>query len=524
MTVSRSLRTVAAWPVEAKRFPVAALCSPHHLASGSGLAVLAAGGNAIDAVVAANLTLGVVAPYYCGYGGDLFALVHDGTLHGYAGAGRAPAGATVEAVAARAGGHPYTGPLSVTVPGAVRGWFDLLGRWGTRPFADLARDAIRYARDGFEVSAAGALRIAGSVALYPEMAAIQERYGAVVPGAVLRQPALARLIEHVAEQGPEAYYRGAIADALAAAVQAQGGLLAASDLAAHAGSWVEPLRAPFDGAEVYELPPPTQGVTALEALRVFDGGDDGPGPGRTHRMIEAAKLALADRDAYVTDPDHMPFPAERLLADAWVDGRRAGIVPEAAGDPGPGREQRGGTAYLCAVDRDGLAVSLIQSNFLGFGSGVHVAEWGVNLQNRGASFSLDARHPNCWAPRKRPLHTLVPALVLRDGAPWLVFGTMGGDTQVQVHLQVLTAVITDGADVQAAIAAPRWRVDPGTWRVRVEPDFPDGELAALVARGHRASRNPGAEDAMGHAHAIEIAATGLRAAFDPRSEGAALGR
>ncbi len=509
----------------ARPFPHAAIATPHYLASAAGLAVLAGGGNAVDAIVAANLVLGVVTPYRCGYGGDLFAIVFDGSLSGYLGSGRSPEGATAARVRDRRGDRmPFVGADTVTVPGAPAAWFELLERFGTRSFGELASTALAYARDGFELTATAAREFASGRSLYAEFDAWLDAHGTVEAGARLRQPAMARTIETLAADGPDAYYRGPIADAIAAAVQGAGGDLAPADLAAHAGEWTEPLQATYRGLEVAELPPPTQGVAALEALRILDGCTIPPaGVAREHVLIEAVKLALADRDAYVSDPEHMAFGAEHLLTDDWVDARRARLDPARAIDPGIGAVQRGGTAYLCAADADGLLVSLIQSNFLAFGSGVHVPEWGINLNNRGASFSLDETAVNAFSPAKRPMHTLVPAMGFRDGKPALVFGSMGGDAQIQVHVQLLSHLL-DGLDPGEALAAPRWRVDPGRWRLHLEARFDDSIAEGLQALGHPTRRAPDWDDAMGHAHLIVPREHGgYLAASDPRSEGAALG-
>jgi gamma-glutamyltranspeptidase/glutathione hydrolase len=266
-------------------------------------------------------------------------------------------------------------------------------------------------------------------------------------------------------------------------------------------------------------------VTALEALRILDGDPlPLPGAGRQHRLIEALKQALADRDRCLTDPLAMPCPATSLLADEHVKVRRAALDPDRAVDPAAGRAQPGGTAYLCAADRDGLLVSLIQSNFMSFGSGVHVAEWGINLNNRGFSFSLDPAAANVFAPGKRPLHTLIPAAALRDGAPWLVFGSMGGDAQAGVHVQLLAHLLDEQAELRAALDAPRWRVDPGTWTVHAEDRFARDVLDGLTRRGHDIVLEGPYDARMGHAHGIRLEAHGYAAASDPRAEGAALGR
>jgi gamma-glutamyltranspeptidase/glutathione hydrolase len=501
------------------------VATPHYLATSAGLVALARGGNAFDAVLAANLALGVVAPYLCGYGGDVFAIVWDGALHGYLGSGRSAAGASLPDAQERHGDQlPAFGGEVVTVPGAVAGWFDLLDRFGTRPFAELAGAAIRLARDGFEITPQAATVFAESRRFYRGFDEWHAVYGAVADGDVLRQPALARTIEALASDGPEVYYRGPIADAIGEAVQAAGGALTGDDLSAHGGEWATPLRAPYRDAEVVELPPPTQGVSALEALRILDGfAPPESGPAREHALLESTKQALADRDRWVTDPDTMPVPASTLLTEDWVASRRRAIDPDRAGTPDPGEPQPGGTAYLCAADANGMFVSLIQSNFIHFGSGVHVPAWGINLNNRGLSFSLDAERPNVLAPAKRPMHTLIPGMVFRDGAPWAAFGSMGGDAQVPVHVEVLHQVLAEAADWADAIHAPRWRVDVGSWRVHAESRFDASTLDGLRALGHDVVTTSPFDSGMGHAHAVWRRADGFGATSDPRSEGAALG-
>ncbi|HYT29444.1 MAG TPA: gamma-glutamyltransferase family protein [Actinomycetota bacterium] len=514
---------------EARRFPAGCVATPHHLASAAGLAVLASGGNAVDAAVAANLALGVVAPYLCGFGGDLFALVWRDGLTAYNGSGRAPAAATPDAVRASVGpevdGMPQRGPHTVTVPGAVDGWFALLERFGSRSFGALARQALDYAEGGFELTRRGAAAIERSKAVLAGFDGWRAVYGDAAPGRVLRQPALARTIRALSDEGPDAYYRGAIASAIAECVTDAGGFLGPADMAEHRGEWVDPLIAPYRDVQIAELPPNTQGVTALEALRIVEAAGSLPpdGPDRQHLLLEAMTLALADRDAYVGDPDHMPVPAETLASGEWA-ADRARSIGERATEPAPGRAVVGGTGYLCAADSEGTLVSLIQSNYAGFGSGLTVPRWGVNLHNRGTFFSLDPGHPSTVGPRRRPLHTLIPAMALREGRPWLAFGTMGGDGQAQTHVQVLTRVVDDGEDVQRAIDAPRWVVSPRDWSVVADERFEAGWLEALRGRGHRVGVAPWFDPVFGHAHVIEVTRGGYAAASDPRSEGAALGR
>jgi gamma-glutamyltranspeptidase/glutathione hydrolase len=477
-------------------------------------------------VVAANLALGVVAPYLCGYGGDLLAMVWDGRVHACQSVGRSAAAATP---APDPGGTmPTLGPHAVTVPGAVAGWFELLDRFGTRTFGDLSRAAVRLARDGFELSAPGADRLSTSLDILagfaPDPADLIAAYPQVAPGDRVVQPALAHTIETLAADGPDAYYRGPIGAAIAETVQRHGGSLAAADLTAHSAEWVAPLMGTFRDVEILQMPPPTQGVTALEMLAIANGldiGDDSVD--RLHLLIETARLALEDRDQHVGDPDVMKLGPSWLFSPEHIRERRALIDPARAGGTQPRPAADGGTAYMCAADGDGMMVSLIQSNFLAIGSGVHVPEWGINLQNRGSSFSLEGGHVNELAPSKLPMHTLIPALVLRDGEPALVFGTMGGHTQAQIHLQVLVRHLVDGNDPQDAVAAPRFSVDPGSATVHLESRFPARWADDLHRRGHDVHAFRAFDDGAGHAHAIQPTPHGYLAGADPRAESVAAG-
>jgi gamma-glutamyltranspeptidase/glutathione hydrolase len=515
---------------EAKRFPSGCVASPHYLASSAGLAVLAAGGNALDAAIATNLTLGVVSPYMCGYGGDLFAMVWDGSaLHGYNGSGRSPSGATLDKVRTAVGADELhvRGPLTVTVPGAVEGWFRLLDAFGSRSFAELAATPLSYARDGFPLTRPTAAYMNASGDIFTEewTRAWHHVYDRARAGERFAQPALARTIEALSTQGPDAYYKGPVAEAIASTLQGFGAFMTPDDLAAHTGDWVTPMSTTYRGAEIFELPPNSQGVTALEALNIVEDVDLSE-PGSVHRhhvLIEAMKLALSDRSANVTDIDHMRIDPAALASKEFAASRRAELDPARAGAPALGKAAVGGTIYLCAADRNGMLVSLIQSNFAGFGSGVHVPEWGINLQNRGSYFSLDPGHVNVIAPRKRTMHTLMPGMAFRDGKPWLVFGTMGGDGQAQTHLQILSKVIDDGADIQDAIDAPRWRTSHVDWSVATESRFGPEIAEGLQGLGHETIKASAFDGGMGHAHAIEIRESGYAAATDPRAEGAALG-
>ncbi|MBW3562870.1 MAG: gamma-glutamyltransferase family protein [Actinobacteria bacterium] len=503
----------------------ACVVSPHHHASAAGAEVLRDGGNAVDAAIAANLMLSVVTPYHCGPGGDLLALVWQrDRIVGYQSIGRAPAAADRDRLVDLLGSEvmPARGPHTVTVPGAVAGWFELLDRYGTSSFGHLVRPAIVRAADGFVPSAEGAAHVAG-FATETDDEDWHAIYGEVRAGEPLRQPGLARLLRTLAEQGPDAFYRGPIAEAVVGKVRGTGGVLTAADLAAHAGAWVELLTGTFRDLVVVEHPPPTQGVTALQALAIADGLDlpDDPA-GRTHLLVEAMRLALADRAAHLADPDAMRVRPAQLLGPSWIRERRARVTTDDVAAVGHGLAGPGDTAYLCAADADGMLVSLIQSNYRGFGSGLTVPGWGLNLHDRGAAFSLDRSAPSVLAPRRQPPHTLIPAMAVREGRPVLVFGTMGGDGQAQTHLQLLDR-LTRGATVDEAIAAPRWFVSPADGTVAVEDRLGEPIIRGLADRGHRVAVLGSHEHLMGHAHAIAITGDGYVAATDPRTEGAVHG-
>lgn len=517
----------------------ACVASPHHLASEAGADVLREGGNAVDAIVAANLVLGVVTPYYCGPGGDLFAQVWDGAPHALHSNGAAPAGATPEAIRAACdaghgdatesfpwtGGMPIFGALPVTVPGAVAGWFALLERWGTMDFGRVAQPAIRHAEEGIEVSevAAGFFERGGG--RYGQDAAWSQVYGAKRAGERWIQPAHARLLRVLADGGSDAFYRGEVADAIVTALRDRGSTMAAEDLAAHRVADREALRVGFRGLEVLELPPPTQGATACQLLATADRFDVGTDvPRRAHLHVEAARVSMADRDRYLGAPEAMAVAPQDLFTAARIDEIVAGIDPDRVSDWPVATPMPGGTAYLCAADADGLMVSLIQSNYVGFGSGVVVPDYGFGLQNRGAHFSLEPDSPNVIAPSKQPTHTLIPGLALRDGRPRYVFGTMGGDGQPQIHLQLLTGLVDDGLTPHEAVAAARWIVDVADGGVRVESRAPDEVVAGLRAVGHAVTVVGGYEHGMGHAHVIEVLADGrYEAGSDPRAEGSVAG-
>ncbi len=526
-------------PPTTRRFPHGVVASPHHLASAAGQRVLAEGGNAVDAAVAANLVLAVVTPYYCGVGGDLLAMVWDGRANGVASTGRAPAGATVEQVrAAVAAGHgdasishagtagmPMFGALPVTVPGAVGGWFHLLKRWGTRSFGALAASARALAADGFEIDARVGATVDRARERFGGDPSWEDHYGRMRVGRRFVQPELAATLDLLADEGPEAMYRGRLAEAIVGTLQARGSSMTIEDLAAHVVDEPTPLSGTYRGVEVLELPPPTQGVTALMSLALLEAL--GPLPDdpalALHLQVEAVRAAMADRQEHLADPDAMRTTPRHLLAPDRIRAIAQRIDPHRTAAWPPARPAPGGTAYLCAADQDGLLISLIQSNFVGFGSGVVVPGTGIGLHDRGAHFSLDPDDVAAIAPRKRPLHTLIPALALRDGAPWLVFGTMGGDGQPQIHLQLLVGLLDRGRSLAEALEAPRFVVDVADGSVALESRAATALVQGLTDRGHEVVRLEAYDDRAGHAHLIEVTRHGYAAASDPRGDGGAIG-
>lgn len=431
----------------------AMVATSHPLATQAGLRALRRGGNAVDAALAAAAVLTVAEPTDNGVGGDAFALVwHDGALHGLNGSGRSPG----DLGGAR---HAQHGPRSVTVPGVVRAWADLAGRFGRLGLDEALLPAADLADRGLACSA----RIAHKWALVE-----RPPWPAPPVGGRYRFPELAVTLRRIAEDGPEAFYGGAVAEAIASACW-----LSEDDLAAHRSEWVEPLRLTYRGVEIYELPPNGQGAAALIALGLYDGLEPG-----VHSRIEAMKLALADAYAHVSDA---PLPAE-LLDPAHLAERRALIRSDAVLEARPSALPRGGTTYIAAVDGDGTAVSLIQSLYDTFGSGVVAPGTGVALQNRASGFVEEEGHPNRLEPAKRPFHTIIPGMLLEDGALLGPFGVMGGFMQPQGHFQLVCRLVDEGMDPQAALDAPRWRVEPDG-SVQLEPGL-RGEEDGLRALGH----------------------------------------
>ena len=508
--------------------PKGVVATSQPLAASTGLAVLRRGGNAVDAAIATAIALTVVQPGSNDIGGDLFAIVWDGSaLHGLNASGRSPAALTLDRVGAR---MPERGWLPVTVPGAPGGWRDLHTRFGSSPFAELFDDAIGYATEGYPVSPRVADQWRRAVAVHAglqgaEFAEWRRVFTldgrAPAAGEEFGNPGAARTLRLIADSGAAEFYHGEIARAVVASAAATGGLLTADDLAGYASAWVDPIRTSYRGYDVWELPPNGQGIAALMALAILDGlpVSSVPEERRRHWQIEAMKLAFADAHAYVADPDVVAAPITGLLDPAYVERRRA-LIGERAGEPRPGDPVRGGTVYLCTADSGGMMVSLIQSTFMGFGSHVVIPGFGFGLQNRGVGFRVEPEHPNVVAGGKRPYHTIIPGFLTRDGQPVGPFGVMGGHMQPQGHLQLIMSAVDDRLDPQSALNAPRWYWESGR-RVRVEPELGSEVIEGLRRRGHDVTVEE--SDVFGYGQAIWRTPNGYVAGSEPRADGCALG-
>lgn len=498
------------------------------LAAQAGLAMLRAGGNAVDAAVATAAALTVVEPCSNGLGSDLFALVWsptDDRLLGLNSSGRSPEAWHPDLFPE---GVPLRGWNSVTVPGAVAGWVALWRRLGRLPFATLLAPAIELAERGFMVTPFIACQWARAVPLLedqPGFAAHFMPHGrAPEPGERFRNPAQAEALRLIADSEGEALYRGVLANRLVAHAKAHGGMMTGIDLAAHTADWVEPLRLDYRGYEICEIPPNGQGIAALMALgilREFDVARWGPDhPDTWHTAIEAMKLAFRDVHAQVTDPAFMRVAPEAMLEANFLGRRAALIDPKRAQDFSPSAELGGGTVYLNAADASGMMVSLIQSNFHGFGSGVVVD--GISLQNRGHGFTHAPGHPNQVAGGKRPFHTIIPGFILKDGRPAAAFGVMGGHMQAQGHLQTAIRMIDFGQNPQSALDAPRFRAETGL-DVVLEATVPADIRQELERRGHRLASVDASYGGFGSGQIIWRTEHGYVAGSEPRADGAAVG-
>jgi len=500
----------------------------HPLATQAALDILKAGGSAVDAAIGANACLGLMEPTGCGVGGDLFAIVWDpasGKLHGYNGSGRSPKGLTLErlrAVLKERGLEqiPAVGPLPVTVPGCVDGWFALHEKFGTRPMGEVLAPAIAHARGGFAMTPVIADAWQRSVARFREFPGFAQQFTVQEAGhpargpragEVWKNPSLAATYERIARDGRDGFYTGESARVIASTVREQGGFLDEADLASHRGEWVEPVSVSYRGYDVWEIPPNGQGIAALQILNILENYDlraMGWGSAEyVHMFVEAKKLAFEDRARFYADAAFVKTPVAQLLSKAYAKDRAALIDPARAArrvEPGtiPGGAD---TTYLTVADSRGMMVSLIQSNYRGMGSGVVPAErrgnelttLGFMLQDRGEQFALVDGHPNVYEPGKRPFHTIIPAFITKDGKPWISFGLMGGAMQPQGHAQIVINMIDFGMSLQQAGDVPRIHHDGSTEPqgsvkpmsdggvLNLEPGFPQATIDALVRRGHR---------------------------------------
>jgi len=509
------------------------------LAAQAGVEALRDGGNAFDAAVTTAAVLNVVEPMSTGIGGDVFALYRtaDGDVGAFRSCGGAPADATIETVRERAAERsgtdpaaasmPNAGPLAVTVPGTARGWERLVADHGNRSLAAALDPAVEYATEGFPVSEVIADMWTVAETLFTEADAREEYLldgRSPDAGEVMTLPNLGETLDTIATAGADAFYEGALADRIAEAVQARGGLLAADDLADFRPEYVDPVSTTYRGAEVYELPPNNQGLVALEALNIAEeldaGGYDYDSADRVHYFAESLKRAFHDGHHYITDPAFEDVPA---LGSKAYAAERAGTVGERAGSVsvgGPGAPGDGDTVLLTVADDAGNVVSFINSIFGHFGSGVVVPGTGITLQNRGSSFSLDPDHPNRIEPGKRPFHTLIPGLLRLDSDDWAAFGVMGGYMQPQGHLQVLANLLDYDMPLQAAMDAPRWRyLADGS--LAVEDRFPDGLLPKLARRGHDVTVRPPGD--FGGGQITRLAEGVISGATEPRKDGTAAG-
>ncbi len=519
------------------------------LATAAGLAILSKGGNAADAAVAAAAALNVTEPTSTGIGGDMFALYFSADMNRVTalnGSGRAPSALTLDRLKTDgfASSLPPFHPHTVTVPGACAGWFDLIDKHGSLSISEILAPAIRLAEEGFPVAPVtahfwkrGAQRQLASAPNGHELTIDGRGPNA---GEIFRNPGLARTFKTIAEGGASAYYQGEIAESIVNVLKEAGGCLTMDDLASHTSTWEEPISVDYRGYRVYECPPNGQGITALIALNILEGFDLAGSPPlsveRLHVMIEAMRLAFADSNWYVADPAFSNIPVEELLSKEYANERRKLINTQYAvrniphGTPVSSSD----TVYLSVVDKFGNACSFINSNYMGFGTGIVPKGWGFTLQNRGHNFSLDPNHPNCLAPRKRPYHTIIPAMVTRarsegEGeALFASYGVMGGFMQPQGHVQVLSALVDDGHDPQSALDQPRFciNVEESGGQVAIEEGMPQKTFEGLQKMGHPLAWVSGYDRALfGRGQVIlRDAETGaLCGGSDPRADGCAMG-
>jgi len=517
------------FPYPSRRMPVLArncVATTQPLAAQAGLSMLAKGGSAVDAAVATAIALTVVECPMNGIGGDAFAILWDGErLVGLNASGRAPQ--ALDPAKFTGPEMPNVGWDCVTIPGAVSAWVALHERYGLLPFESLFEPAIRYARDGFMVPPVICRLWARQVDRLRDQPGFAETFlprgRAPLPGELFRSRPHAETLEKIAKTRGDAFYRGELAERICKAAEAAGAAHRTVDFEAHSADWVEPIGMDFQGHRVHEIPPNGQGIAALIALGIVERcgleGRDPDDPEVQHIEIEAMKLGMADVREHVGDADHMRVTTADLLAPARLAERAKRILRDRVAAPVPPPQHDGGTVYLAAADERGMMVSLIQSNYMGFGSGVVVPGTGIALHNRGACFVTKPDHPNRVGPGKRPLNTIIPAFITRDGAPVAAFGVMGGTMQPQGHLQVGGRMLAFNQNPQAAIDASRWRVEGGT--VWVEPSLPKDIRSGLEARGHQLQ--DGVSLDFGASQVIWRAEHGYVAASESRRDGCAVG-
>ena len=511
----------------------AACATSHPLATATALDVLKAGGNAADAAIAAAAVLAVVEPHMTGIGGDCFAIISepDGTVHGLNASG--PAAMAADPSWFSDQGISEIGPdsiHSVTVPGAVRGWEALVSGFGCKSLGDLLQPAIGYARDGYVVAPRVAKDWSGMVERLGKNAGARKHFlqngKAPLAGTLLKSPGMARALGNIAKNGSRGFYEGSVADDIVKTVREHGGLLVHEDLASMSVLDVKPISSTYRGYEVMELPPNGQGLAALIILNILENFDlaslDPAGPERMHLELEAGRIGYAIRNAHIADADYMKAEVGDLISKSWAKELAGSISPIGRLKNLPSVTiKQSDTIYLSIVDSEGRAVSFINSVFHGFGSAIVTNEYGIALQNRGSGFVLEPDHPNCIAGGKRPFHTIIPAMVRKDGKPFLCYGVMGGAYQALGHAHVLSNIVDFGMDVQEAIDAPRafWEDDG---RISVEDGFPRATLEGLAKLGHRVQRAPAA---IGGSQAIQFDHNNncLIAGSDPRKDGCAIG-
>lgn len=493
--------------------PQAMAATSHPLATQIALDVLKAGGSAVDAAIAANAALGLMEPTGNGIGGDLFAIVWDPKtqkLHGYNGSGRSPRSLTLAEFRRRGLSEiPAHGPLPVSVPGAVDGWFALHERFGKRPMADNLAPTIAYARNGHPVAEVIAHYWERSVPRLSPFPGFVEQFTidgrAPRKGEMWRNPNLANTLQAIADGGRDAFYKGDIARTIDTYFKQHDGFLSYADMASHTGEWVEPVSTNYRGVDVWELPPNSQGIAALQILNLLEGYDFSKipfgSPEHVHLFAEAKKIAFADRARFYADPAFSPAPVDQLISKGYADARRGEINPQRASrvvQPAtPAQLEEGDTIYLTTADADGMMVSLIQSNYRGMGSGMAPDGLGFILQDRGEMFVLQKDHPNGYAPGKRPFQTIIPAFLSRDGKPWVSFGVMGGAMQPQGHAQIVMNLVDFGMNLQEAGDAPRIQHEGSTeptgqakamtdgGEINLETGFPYATVRALMQMGHK---------------------------------------